>query len=203
MSSERPATSSEKPTTSSTTAMAPEHPSQQPNTPGSCALRLENLEQQTSTTKGELMVSVAADICATFISIAKYSEKGTLQAQHTGVIDNVIQTIRDTDVKQRHLLDRQVRRLRKEKKWIRKKYSRLAGQADALGRAYQTKMRKLSTSLREARGEVACLQSERDMLRACLKKNVPEDASNGKVDGEEDIDGEYETVESGDGSLEV
>ena len=50
---------------------------------------------------------------------------------------------------------------------------------------------------------MARLQSERDMLRACLKKNVPEDASNGNVDGEEDIDGEYETVESEDGSLEV
>lgn len=150
------------------------------------------------------MVSVAADICATFISIAKYSEEGTLQSQHTRVIDKVIQTIRDTDVKQRHLLDRQVRRLRKERAWIWKKYSRLAGQADTLGRAYQTKIRKLSTSLREARGEVARLQSERDILRACLKKNVPEDASNDNVDGEkEDIDGEYEIVEKGDGSLEV
>lgn len=204
MSSENLITSSEKPTTSSTPAMAPEHPRQQPNTPGSCALRLENLEQQTSTAKGELMISVAADICATFISIAKYSEEGTLQAQHTGVIDSVIQTIRDTDVKQRHLLDRQVRRLRKERNWIRKKYSRLAGQADGLGRAYQTKMRKLSTSLREARGEVARLQSERDMLRACLKKNVPEDVSNDNVDGQgEDVDGEYEVVEGGAGSLEV
>ncbi|KAJ5700771.1 hypothetical protein N7536_003784 [Penicillium majusculum] len=195
--------SSEKPTTSAAPAMAPELPSQQPNTPGSCALRLENLEQQTSTTKSELMVSVAADICATFISIAKYSEEGTLQAQHTGVIDNVIQTIRDTDVKQRHLLDRQVRRLRKERNWIRKRYSRLASQTDALGRTYQTKMRKLRTSLSEARGEVARLQSERDMLRACLKKNVPEDVSNDNVDREgEDVDGEYEVVEGGDGSLE-
>ncbi|KAJ5393147.1 uncharacterized protein N7487_010788 [Penicillium crustosum] len=203
ISSDKLTISSKKPTTPSIAAMAPEHPSQQPNTPGSCALRLENLEQQTSTTKGELMASVAADICATFISIAKYSEEGTLQAQHTGVIDNVIQTIRDTDVKQRHLLDRQVRRMRKERKWIRKKYSRLAGQADALGRAYQTKMRKLSTSLREARGEVARLQNERDMLRACLKKKVPEDASNDNVDGEgEDVDGEYEVVEGGDRSLE-
>jgi hypothetical protein len=34
-----------------------------------------------------------------------YSEEGILQAQHTDVIDKVIQTIRDTDVKQRHLLD--------------------------------------------------------------------------------------------------
>ncbi|KAJ5597285.1 hypothetical protein N7537_007369 [Penicillium hordei] len=204
MSSEKPTISSEKRTTSTIPAMAPEHPSQQPNTPGSCALRLENLEGQTSTTKGELMASVAADICATFISIARYSEEGTLQAQHTRVIDKVIQTIRDTDVKQRHLLDRHVRRLRKERALIRKNYSRLAGQADTLGRAYLTKMRKLSTSLREARGEVARLQNERDMLRACLKKNLPEDASNDNVDGRGgDIDGEYEIVKSDDGSLEV
>ncbi|KAJ5505271.1 Isopropylmalate dehydrogenase [Penicillium expansum] len=198
--------SSKKPTTSSTPAMAPDHSSQQPK-PGSCALRLENLEQQTSAEKGELMVSIAADICATFISIAKYSEDGTLQAQHTGVIDNVIQTIRDTDVKQRHLLDRQVRRLRKERNWVRKKYSRLVGQADALGRAYQTKMRKLRISLREAQAEVARLQNERDILRAWLKKNVIEEgASDGDVDGEfevdegEDVDGEYENVENGDGN---
>ncbi|KAJ5374500.1 hypothetical protein N7517_006506 [Penicillium concentricum] len=184
--------------TSSTPAMAPHDPIQVPNTPGSCALRLENLEQQTSTTKGELMASIAADICATFISIAKYSEEGTLQAQHTGVIDNVIQTIRDTDVKHRHLLDRQVHGLRKERKWIRKRYSRLAGQADRLGRTYQTKVRKLTISLREARGEVARLQRERDLLRACLKKN---EAPNENADGEfeveagEEIDAENDIAE--------
>ncbi|KOS37760.1 hypothetical protein ACN38_g11424 [Penicillium nordicum] len=203
-----PSMSSEMPATSSKAAMAPNHPSQQPNTPGSCALRLQNLEQQTSTTKGELMVSVAADICATFISIAKYSEKGTLKAQHTGVIDNVIQTIRGTDVKQRYLLDRQVRRLRKERNWIRNKYLRLADQADAMGCAHRTKMQNLSTSLRKARREVARLQSERDMLRACLKKKVTKAVSNGNVDVDvdaegDDIDGEYEIIESGDESLEV
>ncbi|KAJ5477622.1 hypothetical protein N7530_003131 [Penicillium desertorum] len=192
--------SPQKSTISSKLAMAPDHPIQQPNTPGFCALRLENLEHQTSTTKSELMASIAADICATFISIAKYSEEGVLQAQHTSVIDKVIQTIRDTDVKQRHLLDRQVLRLRKERKWIRKKYSRLAGQADGLSRAYQTKMRQLTISLREAREEVAHLWRERDMLLACLKKDVIEEGvSNDNADGEfevdaaaEDVDGEYE-----------
>ena len=183
--------------------MAPHHPSQQPNTPGSCALRLESLEEQTSTAKSELMASIAADICATFISIAKYSEEGTLQARHTDVIDKVIQTIRDTDVKQRRLLDRQVQRLRKERKWIQKKYSRLAVQADSLGRAYQTKMRKLRISLHEAQGEVVRLRIERDMLRDCLRKNdieVGYSNENDNADGEcevdmgEDVDGEYESA---------
>jgi SMC interacting uncharacterized protein involved in chromosome segregation len=147
------------------------------------------------------MASIAADICATFISIAKYSEEGILQAQHTDVIDKVIQTIRDTDVKQRHLLDRQVRRLRKDRKWIRKKYSRLAGQADGLSRAYQTKMRKLSISLREARGEVARLRRERDMLSTCLKKDVIEEsASNDDADGKFEVDADAEDV---DGEFEI
>ncbi|CDM37722.1 unnamed protein product [Penicillium roqueforti FM164] len=192
------------PTTPLTPPMAPRHPSQHQNTPGSCALRLENLAQQTSTAKSELMTSVAADICATFISIAKYSEEGTLQARHTDVIDKVIQTIRDTDVKQRRLLDRQVQRLRKERKWIRKKYSRLAVQADGLGRAYQMKMRKLRISLQEAQGEVVRLRIERDMLRDCFKKYNIEDSysnDNDNVDGKcevdtgEDVDGEYESAE--------
>ena len=191
----------QKPTISSKPVIAPGHPNQQPNTPGFCALRLENLEHQTSTTKRELMASIAADICATFISIAKYSEEGILQAQHTDVIDKVIQTIRDTDVKQRHLLRRRARPPReKKKRGIRKKYSRLAGQADGLSRAYQTKMRKLSISLHEAREEVARLQRERDMLLTCLKKDVIEEAaSNDNADGEfevvadaEDVDGEFE-----------
>ncbi|KXG53278.1 Isopropylmalate dehydrogenase [Penicillium griseofulvum] len=186
--------SSQTPNIPSTPATALYHPTRLPNTPGSCALRLENLEQQTSATKSELMASIAADICATFISIAKYSEDGTLHAQHTGVIDMVIQTIRDTDVKQRHLLDRQVRRLRKEKKWIRKKYSRLAGQADGLGRTYQTKARKLKIALREAQGEVMRLQNERDMLQAFLKNRGY--ALNDNVDGKgEEVDGEYELAE--------
>ncbi|KAJ5971613.1 uncharacterized protein N7479_001531 [Penicillium vulpinum] len=198
----------QKPNIPFQSAMAPHQPSQQQNTPGSCALRLERLEQQTSTTKGELMASVAADICATFISIAKYSEEGILQGQHTGVIDKVIQTIRDTDVKQRHLLDRQVRRLRKERKWMQKKYSRLAGQADGLGRAYQAKMQRMRISLREARGEVAQLRRELDMLQASLKRSViegrctPSDNIHGgfEVDMGEDVDGDYEIAESGDES---
>lgn len=175
--------------------MVPDHPSQQLK-PGFCALRLENLDQQPSATKRELMVSIAADICATFISIAKYSEDGTLQARHTGVIDNVIQTIRDTDVKQRHLLDRQVHRLRKERKWIRKKYSRLAGQADGLGRAYQTKIQNLRISLRELQAEVARLQKERDMLQACFKKKIIEEGASN-----EDVDGEFEVDEGEEGHL--
>ncbi|KAJ5503833.1 hypothetical protein N7463_006707 [Penicillium fimorum] len=188
MSSQNPNTEN----TPSTLAMAPHDPIQIPTTPGSCALRLENLEQQIPIAKGELMASIAADICATFISIAKYSEEGILQANHTSVIDKVIQNIRDTDVKHRHLLDRQVRGLRKERKWIRQKYSRLSGQAGRLGRTYQTKVRKLTISLREARGEVARLQRERDLLRACVKKN--ETDAGEKIDGEYEIAGGDETV---------
>lgn len=159
----------------------------QPTIPGSCALRLENLEQQTSLTKGELMESIATDICATFISIAKHSEAGTLQAMHTRPIDRVIMTIRDTDVRQRRSLEKQVRRLRKERNWTRKKYSKIARETDALACAYKLKVRRLSSSLLKAQEEAEQLRSELDVLRACMKKRG--------IDTEpvdEDVDGEFE-----------
>ncbi|KAJ5779835.1 hypothetical protein N7457_007555 [Penicillium paradoxum] len=170
--------------------------SHQPTTPGSCALRLENLEEKSSATKRELMESIAADICATFISIAKHSEAGTLLATHTDVIDKVILTIHDTDVGQRRILEKRGRRLRKERNWIRRRHLKVATEADALARAYKARMRVLQSSLRKAREEADQLRSERDILRAFMKRNAAEERTT-----DDDADGEYETdtMEGGDG----
>jgi hypothetical protein len=163
--------------------LAPQQPSQpapqMPNA-GSCVLRLEHVEEKSPAAKGELVHSIAEDICATFICIARHTEAGTLENAQTRVIDNVIKTIRDTDVERRIFLERKVRRLRMERRFLRREHAATVGQADALACGYRNKVQGLTHLLREARGEVVQLRGERDLLRACVKK---EEINGGNKDG--------------------
>jgi hypothetical protein len=90
--------------------------------PGSCALRLDNIDWLSSDQKTELISSVANDISAAFIYIAKQAEAGNLTAAHTASINDVIKTIRDTEAKQRRRLEQKIARYRKAAwRWRRKK----------------------------------------------------------------------------------
>jgi hypothetical protein len=163
---------------------------EQPTWAGSCTLRLENLEAQTSKTKRELMHSIAQDICATFTCIAKHAEAGNLEDQHTDVIDNVIKIIRDTDVKSRHRLDKRWRRLRKERDWLRIKHRKMGREIDEFSLLYRKKVGDLTVALRERNHEVEQLRAERELLLA----KIHEDSvlARGAVDNETDVDGEFE-----------
>lgn len=140
------------------------------------------------------MRSIAADICATFISIGRHSEEGNLLAEHTDVIDAVILTIRDTDVRQRRSLENRVHRLHKERNWLRKKHAKVTAEADVLARAYKAKMRALKSSLQKAREELEQLRSERVILQNALEKKRVENGTD-----DEDADGEYEIDTTGIG----
>jgi hypothetical protein len=162
---------SESPPNSSEPTLPSQPPPQRQITnAGSCTLRLENLEHLSPAAKIELMHSLAEDICATFICIARHTEAGTLESKHTRVIDNVIKTIRDTDVERRIFLERKVRRLRKERHLLRKMHGTVVEQADGLARGYRNKVLDLTQLLREARGEIVQLRGERDVLWNCVRK---------------------------------
>jgi hypothetical protein len=160
-----------------------------PANPGSCTRRLDNLERKSSEAKGKVLQSIAQDICDTFMIIARYTEAGVLQDKHTRTIDNVIMIIRDTDVKQRRFLEKTNRQLRKERYRAHQRLERLTSIGDALGCDAKRKVERLKNELREARGEIAQLQAERDLLREwAMKKGIVAEAT------VEDADGEFELV---------
>lgn len=164
--------------------------------PGSCALRLANLESQAPQIKSELMQSIAEDISATFILVSRHVAAGTLEHRQTDILDNVIRTIRDTDLGRRKLLERETRRLRKERNWLRKRHSTMAGEMDALATGYNKKMQELRTLLRETRGEVVRLQKERELLLNCVQmKGVDISKAHGKEGG---VDAEEASAKLGD-----
>lgn len=169
-------------------------PEQAPITsPGYCALRLENIESHTSQEKKTLMNSVADDIGATFISIKRHIEAGTLEEDHTSAIENVIKLICHTDFHQRKLLRRRVHRLRKERNWGRKRQLSLVRMVNVLALRYRTTMNEKKKVLREAKDEIVKLRKERDLLKCVRMKGVevPEVNMGEDTDAECD-DGELE-----------
>lgn len=165
--------------------------------PGSCARRLENLEYKTDRAKSELMRSISADISATFICIKQHIEAGTLLGDQTNVIEDAAQIIHETDIGTRRSLTRDVRRLRRDRNWSQKQYSKLTTEIDSLANVYESKVEELTKSLRETKGEVQQLREERDLLLASLRAKglqvpqVNEEGDGGDGD-EEHISGEIE-----------
>ncbi|KAJ5758288.1 uncharacterized protein N7511_006982 [Penicillium nucicola] len=156
--------------------------------PGSCALRLENLEAQSSQGKKEPMQSIAQDICTTFTCIAKYAEAGKLEAQHTNVIDDVIKMIRDTDIKTRHRLEKQERRLRRERDWLRMKHIKVIREINEMSGVYQKKMRDLRDKVRDLNREVQQLRAERGLLMAKMRADAVDQDADADVDEKFEVD---------------
>lgn len=100
-----------------------------PTQPGSCALRLTQLNRHSSRTKKALIQSLATDISTAFILIAQLSEAGHLRRKHTSPINDVISIIKDTEASQREMLEdavrkykQRTRRNRREKEWMQREF---------------------------------------------------------------------------------
>ncbi|KAL1877806.1 hypothetical protein Plec18167_004775 [Paecilomyces lecythidis] len=129
--------------------------------PGSCAMRLTNIDTLPSRSKTSLINSIATDISATFIYIAKQAEAGNLSTIHTGPINDVIGIIKDTEVAHREALERKLarykrveRRLRRERKWMRRELMGLTKKAREVVEDLKLKVHGVSEELGEAREEL-------------------------------------------------
>lgn len=153
-------------------------PRQKSLPPGSCTLRLTNITTLPSLQKTALISSIANDIKATFIYIAKQSEAGNLNPHNTAPLDDVVATIRDTAVSERRMLEkklekaeRRVRRLRKEQKWMQKEFGEVVKRAEVVSGKWKEKVERL-------RGRVEGLQ--RDL--ASGRKDVIVDQKEGMME---------------------
>ncbi|GAD99342.1 conserved hypothetical protein [Paecilomyces variotii No. 5] len=134
--------------------------------PGSCAMRLTNIDTLPSRSKTSLINSIATDISATFIYIAKQAEAGNLSTIHTGPINDIIGTIKDTEVAHREALERKLarykkteRRLRRERKWMRRELMGLTKKTEEVVEDLKLKVHGASKELKFVREKYALLKT--------------------------------------------
>ncbi|KAJ5087045.1 hypothetical protein NUU61_008352 [Penicillium alfredii] len=147
----------------------------EPTTARTCLDKLQGMETKSSESKRQLMQSIADDICATFMKISEYAGAGTLRASHTEPIDNVVRVIRDTDVSFRRSLEQRVRRLRKEKRWLRREYRKVVRSTETLSRTYKERILVMRHRLHFSQKNLVDLRAEHELLRAWSQNRGQQD----------------------------
>lgn len=147
--------------------------------PGSCTLRLQSLPSLPPHTKTALLASIAHDIRATFIYIAKQAEAGALAPDNTAPLNDVLTIIKDTDMRRRGRLERRleryerrIERLRGERAWMRREFKGVVGRVDGVQRRWRVRVGELRRVLEGVRGEYAVLRGEYALLQARLKQGI-------------------------------
>ncbi|KAJ6126578.1 hypothetical protein N7523_002190 [Penicillium sp. IBT 18751x] len=133
--------------------------------PGSCAMRLQGLENMSKRQKTELVDSILTDIRALILCLREHINTGNIDIQHTRSFDSLINLIQQTDLTHRRMLVRKVRRLRKERHRVRKDLRQFYQNVDELARKQMSQVRKLKGRLQDSRKKMAILLRELDLLR--------------------------------------
>lgn len=162
--------------------------------PGSCAMRLTNIDTLSSALKTDLLHSIATDISATFIYIAKQAEAGNLSTVHTAPINSIIRVIRDTEVAQRRALERKVRRyerqarrLREKRKMVKSELGQVVRKAEEVLGGCRGRVEGLKGELSGVRRELELVREKYELLRARVEKERTgeEDKQEGDHEGEQ------------------
>ena len=145
--------------------------------PGSCTMRLRNIQTLSSPAKTTLLQSIANDISATFIYLAKHAEANTLSPQHTAPINDVIAIIKDTAVSQRRMLERRMaryerrtRRLRAERKWAQREFGRVVRRAEMVHSRWKGTVGRLREGLERVSRELVVVREEYALLLQASRK---------------------------------
>ena len=155
--------------------------------------QLDGLESKTSQEKVQIMESIATEIGATFMGIQQHIDAGTLQGHETDAIETVTDIINGTDGNRRRMLERQVRRLRKERNWTLRRHLGRPNPgvlSDVLPRL-EEENRRLQEENEWWRSRTEGLRLERDSLLNRLQAKEPDIAP--PTEAEEDGEPEERT----------
>ncbi|KAL2009662.1 hypothetical protein VTN00DRAFT_5469 [Thermoascus crustaceus] len=160
--------------------------------PGSCAMRLTDIDTLSSALKTDLLRSIATDISATFIYIAKQAEAGNLSTIHTAPINSIIRIIKDTEVAQRRALERKVRRyerqarrLREKRKMVKSGLGQVVKKAEEVLGGYRGRVEGLKGELRGVRRELELVREKYELLKERVERG-----KRGEEDKQDDGEGE-------------
>ncbi|KJJ29549.1 hypothetical protein AFLA70_19g004260 [Aspergillus flavus AF70] len=142
-------------------------------TPGSCAMRLQNVEGLSSVSKSALLRSIADDISAVFICISKQLSCGTLNARHTRPIHDFITSIRCTERLEQQRLQQDLeryrqreRRWRAERKWMCRKVEGLVKHSEVIHNQWKERLNKAKGNFEGATRELAALRWGYELSRS-------------------------------------
>lgn len=143
-----------------------------PTQPGSCALRLIQVNRHSSRAKKALIQSLATDISTAFILIAQHSEAGHLRRKHTTPINDIISIIKDTETSQREMLEdalrkykRRTKRSQREKEWMRHEFRGVIKTLKSLDKMLEV-WRERARRVEALMEELGAVRRECEMLRA-------------------------------------
>ncbi|PIG78990.1 hypothetical protein AARAC_003570 [Aspergillus arachidicola] len=146
-------------------------------TPGSCAMRLQNVEGLSSVTKSALLRSIADDISAAFICISKQLSCGTLSARHTRPIHDFIASVRNTERLEQQRLQQDLeryrqreRRWRAERKWMRRKVEGLVKHSEGIHKQWKERLERAKGNFDDATRELAALRWRYELSRSKAEK---------------------------------
>jgi cell division protein FtsB len=159
-------------------------------------MRLEGLERLSDKQKGELVKAISTDIRAYILCLREHIEAGNIDAAQTESFDLVVKLIYGTDVEHRKKLARRVRRLRRQRHWMRREYRTHFRKTAMLAIAYKSKVEGLKTRVEELQTQVTVLQKERDLLRLSSEKKNGREYENENEEGDQELstepNGEWE-----------
>ena len=146
--------------------------------PGFCTMRLRNIQTLSSPAKTALLQSIANDISATFIYLAKQAEANTLNPEHTAPINDVIAIIKDTTASQRRTLERRMaryerrtKRLRAERKWAQWEFRRVVQKAEMVHGRWKGTVGRLREGMERMRRELVLAREECALLQQAGRKS--------------------------------
>ncbi|KAE8351202.1 hypothetical protein BDV28DRAFT_150207 [Aspergillus coremiiformis] len=143
--------------------------------PGSCAMRLQNLERLSSAAKSALLRSIADDLTSTFICISKELSRGTLSATHTDPIHDLITSIKNTEWPEHQRMQQELeyrqreRRWRAERKWMRRKVEGLVKHSEEIHGQLTERLAKVRGDFDDATRELAELRWRHELCRSQAK----------------------------------
>ncbi|KAF7590684.1 hypothetical protein BBP40_002519 [Aspergillus hancockii] len=134
-------------------------------TPGSCAMRLQNLETLSSASKSTLLRSITDDMSAVFICISKQLSHGTLSAKHTHPLHDFIKSISKAETSEYLRLQRKVERYRQrerqwkaERKWMRREVRDLVKHSEEIHGRWKERLARVGGKMSDATRELAVLR---------------------------------------------
>ncbi|KAE8379084.1 hypothetical protein BDV26DRAFT_176334 [Aspergillus bertholletiae] len=145
--------------------------------PGSCTMRLQNLECLSSASKSTLLQSVADDISAAFICISKQLSCGTLSARHTRPMLDFITSIRNTGRLEQQRLQQELERQRQrerqwrvERKWMRRKVEGLVERSEVIHKQWKGRLERVKGNFEDATRDLAALRWKYELSRLQVER---------------------------------
>ncbi|OGM42756.1 hypothetical protein ABOM_008172 [Aspergillus bombycis] len=141
--------------------------------PGSCAMRLQNLDSLSSVSKSALLRSIADDISAAFICISKQLSCGRLSARHTKPIHDFVTSVKNTERLEQQRLQRDLeryrqreRRWRAERKWMHRKVEGLVKHSEEIHKQWQVRLARVKGNFDGAKRRLAAQRWKYELSRS-------------------------------------